>query len=278
MQNVFFERLRRTIGADRDGPNDVATVGQPARLPFRTTNGDKVTIGFPCPNATIDVEFFEPRQGKKQIGDIAAKFIEKGSSIDTILQRQPDFGVEAGRNVGGGGPRKPQDGNVPVGADGVPGAFGGEDDTPGGGGNARLIGDGPHGGEPDAEAPDGIAGLAGGPQRRERGDTPRVERGAGVGEPEFGVHKGHPNPPRSTRGHGGIGGVLGKFDEEPIPIGTNTQIAFDVGVFGEPRGRVPPGAQGGLTKPRGPEGIGRLADVGAHRSGESSIWACASSG
>nr|WP_310994514.1 hypothetical protein [Amycolatopsis sp. CM201R] len=245
-------------------------MSQPARFPFRAADYDEVTVGFTCPNAIIYFELCQPGQGEQQIGDVPRKVVEKGTPVDTIPKGQPDFGVEPGRHIGRDGPRKPKDGNVAGDPGGFPGALGGKGDPAGAGDNAGFIGNGPHGGEPDTEAPDGFAGLAGGPQRGERGDTPGVERSAGVGEPQFVVHKRHPHPPGLPTGHGGIGGVLRKFDEEPIPVGPDPKIAFDVGVFGEPGGRVPPGPQGGFTKPGGPEGIARFRSVADHRSGEPS--------
>ncbi|EOD66796.1 hypothetical protein H480_19830 [Amycolatopsis vancoresmycina DSM 44592] len=265
-QNVFLKRLRRAVVGDRNGPDDVTTMDQPARFLDRTPDLDNITIGRTCPNATVHFELGQPRQREQQITDIPGKLIEKLSPVNAVAQRKPNLGVEAGRNVGGNGPGQAQDGNVPVDARGFPGTFGGEGNTAGGGENARLIGNGPHGGKADTEAPYGATGLTGGPQRSERRNTPRIERRTGVGESEFGVHKGHPNPTGHPTGHGSIGGVLGEFDEEPIPIGTNAKITLDVGVLDEPSGRLPPRTQGGVPKRRGPKRISGDGRGIGHRS------------
>ncbi|MBE1500589.1 hypothetical protein H4696_007689 [Amycolatopsis lexingtonensis] len=254
-QNVFRQRLRHAISSDRDRPDDVTTMGQPPVFPYRPTNFDDVVLGGPSPNATPDLELGQPRQGEQQVGDISREFFKKSVAIDVIPQRKPDLGVEPLRNIPVHRPRQPKNGNLALDPGGFPGPIGGESDPTGTGDNARFIGNGPHGGEPDPELPDGLAGLPGSPKRGKRSNTPSIERRTGVGEPEFPVHKGHLHAPRHTGGHGGIGGVLGQLDEEPIPIGPDPQIALDVGVFDEPRRRVPPSTQRRLTKPTGTERI-----------------------
>ncbi|UOZ08104.1 hypothetical protein MUY22_07465 [Amycolatopsis sp. WQ 127309] len=268
MQNVFYERNRSPAVVDRNRPDDVTAMGQPPGFLPRPPNLDDVLVGITSPNATVHIDLSQPGQGKQKVTDVVTQLVEKSLPINIATQRQPDFGIKAGGRFGFDRPRQPQNGNVTLDPGGVAGTFGGEDDPTGGAEHLRLIGNGPDGGKTDPKAPDGVPGLAGSPQRRERGHPPGVERRTGVGEPQLTVHKRHFDAPRRTGGHGGIGSVLRKLDKEPIPIGPNAQIPLDVGVLDKPSGRVPPGAQGRIPKPRGTEGIGtgRLSRRPGHRS------------
>ncbi|MEV4144780.1 hypothetical protein AB0J40_13995 [Amycolatopsis sp. NPDC049691] len=266
MENVFFERLRKTLLVNRNGPHDVTTMGQPPGFDSRAADHDDIVLVLASPNATVHIGFGQPRQGKEEITDVSGELVEQGPPVDVIPERKANLGVKAVRNVGGDGPGQPENGNIPVDPGGFPGQLGGEADPTTGRDDAGSIGNGANSGEANPEAADGVPGLPGGPQRGKGGNTPSVQGRTGVGEPKFPVHKGHPDLPGRPVRHGGIGGVLGKLDEEPIPIGTNAQIPFDVGVLDEPGGRVPPGAQGGLAEPRGAEGIGPggVRDPAAH--------------
>ncbi|UOX88081.1 hypothetical protein MUY14_41345 [Amycolatopsis sp. FBCC-B4732] len=243
-------------------------MGQPASFPRGSPNFDDVLFGGPSPNATPDLELGQPRQGEQQVGDVTRKLLDESVAIDVVPQRKPDFGVEAVRNFFVHRPRQPQNRNIPLDPGGFPGQLSGKGNPTGAGNDPRFVRNGPHGGKADPEPPDGLAGLPGSPQRGKRSNTPSVKRRPGVGEPEFpSIHKGRPNPPRLPSGHGGVGGVLGELDEEPIPIGPDPQVALDVGVFDQPSRRVPPSAQRRLTKPPGAEGIipARLSAQTAHQ-------------
>nr|WP_284743006.1 hypothetical protein [Amycolatopsis sp. RTGN1] len=87
-------------------------MSEPPGFPLRTTDFDDVLVYRSSPNATVHIGLSQPRQSEEKVPDVVAKLVEKGPAIDVIPERQPDFGVESGGDVGRHRPRQPQNGNV----------------------------------------------------------------------------------------------------------------------------------------------------------------------
>jgi magnesium chelatase family protein len=55
--------------------------------------------------------------------------------------------------------------------------------------------------------------------------------------------QGEPEPARHPGPRGGVGGVLGELDDEPVPVAAEDEILLGVGVLTEPGGTGRPGVQ-----------------------------------
>lgn len=195
-----------------------------------------------------------------------------------VAQGQDDRGVVRLRGGALGGERQPEQGHVTVPAPHlvaepgtVPGHVGGQ--LPGLGQRPAhapvpphdrgFVGDGEDGGEADAEPADGAVGrlrvpFGGGPQGGQGLDTGRVERGAGVGGHQDAVAEGEPQAAGHARAGGGVGGVLGQFHDEPVPVPAEHQVLLGVGVLPEAGGARRPGVEHPATQTGGAEGVGAL--------------------
>ncbi len=156
----------------------------------------------------------------------------------------------------------PESGTVPGGPGGQLPRFGeGPADTAVPAHERGFVGHREHGGEPDPEPADGTlrdlgVPLGGGPQRGQRLDTGRVQRGTGVGGDEDAVAEREPQPAGGPGTGGGIGGVLRELDHEPVPVAAQDQVLLGVGVLAEPGGAGGPGVENTTAQPGRPERIG----------------------
>ncbi|CAM5300095.1 hypothetical protein STANM309S_04303 [Streptomyces tanashiensis] len=208
-----------------------------------------------------------------------------------VPQREDDDGVVAVGCGALGGQREPEQRHVAVAAAqfvaearAVPGGLGGQFARLGEGPpdaavpaqDGGLVGDGEDGGEADAEAAHGAVGLLAlgrGAEGGERLGARGVQRGAGVRGGENGGAlvvrgvQGQPETAGDTGAVGGVGGVLGEFDDEAVAVAAERQVLLGVGVLAEPGGRGAPGVEHAPPQPCGAEGIGsvgRRPDADAH--------------
>ncbi len=66
---------------------------------------------------------------------------------------------------------------------------------------------------------------------------------------------------------GGVGGVLGEFDDEAVAVAAEGEVLLGVGVLPEPGGGRAPGVEHTPPQPCGAEGVGsvgRRPDADAH--------------
>ncbi len=279
-QPLLDRTVGEEVGRERPVRGRRAPVGD--AVPGVLHDGEG-TVGTPAERPgglVVDLhdDLRQPRQGEEQgVVDAAEEPLgEIGGG--GVAQRQDDGGVVRLRSGALGGEGQPQQGHVPVppahlvpqpGT--VPGGVGGQ--LPGlGEGPAhapvpphdrRFVGDGEHGGEADPEPADGAVRrlgvpLRGGPQRGQRLDAGRVQRGTGVRGHEHAVAEGEPQPPRHVCPRGGVGGVLGQLDDEPVPVPPEDQVLLGVGVLPEPGGAGRPGVEDTATQTGGAEGVGAL--------------------
>ena len=205
-----------------------------------------------------------------------------------VAQRQDDDGVVTVGRGALGGQRQPEQRYVSVAAaqfvaearaadGGLPGEVAGLGEGPADPAvppdDGGLVADGQHGGEADAEAADGrlvALALGGGPQRAQRLDAGRVQGRAGVGGGQHGGAvtgrrvQGEPEPAGDAGAGGGVGGVLGQLDDEPVAVAAEREVLLGVGVLPEAGGTGAPGVEHAAPQSRRPERIGPLGRIHAH--------------
>ena len=237
--------LDRAVGEQRQIERSRPARDRPARLDVRDATPRRLG-----PRLDLDDDLRQRGQREQQrVADV----VEQRPHLrgrGPVPQLEHHGGVVTGRRTIVVGQREPQGGQRTLPAADLRaklrgGRGEGEPDAARDRADRELVGDRPDRGEPDAEPADRrrrapAVALGRRAQRRERGDTARVEGRARVrgDEDRSPVRLGQPQEQLTgnARPGRGVGGVLRELDDHPVAVVAAGVILLGVGILAEPGG------------------------------------------